>query len=207
MERERSSGGMRRGNGGERGESREMSGGEPQREETGMTRRSQEYGGGGIHPLDLLRRYTREMDRVFDNFGMGAGGLGGLGGLMRWPAIEMFDRDNDLVIRVEMSGVRKEDVRVQVVGDTLLIEGERRLENEQGPRGVRRSEWSYGQFSREIRIPHGLDSEVLSARMRDGVLEIRIPYSEERRARDIEIQEDMPESGETRRSRRSGGGR
>jgi len=196
---ERQSRSSHRGNGGEQSESRERSERESQQQETGMARRSHDY---GLHPFELLRRYTREMDRVFDNFGMG--GLGGLSGFMRWPAIEMFDRDNDLVVRVEMPGMRREDVRVQVAGDTLVIEGERRVENEQTPRGVRRSEWSYGQFSREIRIPHDVNAEQLTARMRNGVLEITIPYSEDRRPREIEIQEEMSESPEPERSRRSG---
>ena len=125
-------------------------------------------------------------------------GLGGFGTSMRWPAIELFDRDHHLVIRVEMPGMRREDVHVRVVGDTLLIEGERRVENTERREGMHRSEWNYGHFSREIPIPSDVvDANQLTARMRDGVLEITLPYRQERRAREIEIHEDRPE-GRTR---------
>src|SRR5699024_7755539 len=111
--------------------------------------------------------------------------------MMRWPAIETFDRDHQMVIRVELPGMRREDVRVRVVGDTLLIEGERRAEHEETREGMRRSEWSYGQFSRQIPLPGSdVDVDRLNARMKDGVLEITLPYRKERRDRHVEISEE-----------------
>jgi HSP20 family protein len=141
----------------------------------------------GVHPLDLFRRYTREMDRMFDRM-LGGWGFGGSGGMMHWPAIESFDRDDLHFVRAEMPGMKPEDVRVRTVGDTLVIDGERRSETPGERTGARRSEWSYGRFHRELSIPGELDASKMRARMTDGVLEISMPYREGRRAREIEIE-------------------
>ncbi len=147
-------------------------------------------------PIDMIRRYTREMDRWFDRkLDQWSGQEPGAG--MRWPALEKLDRGNELVIRAEMPGMKREDVRVQVIGDTLVIAGERRNERErESGRGRYDSEWSYGRFSREIPIPQDVDSSRLRAHMDDGVLELTLPYREERRARDIEIERGIPEARE-----------
>jgi HSP20 family protein len=171
-ERERESGTLSR-----RGESG-MSQWEPERE----------Y---GLHPIDMFRRYTREMDRMFDRFLENVGGRGMGGG--RWPAIEMFERGDQMVVRAELPDMKREDVRVRMVGDRLLIEGERRserMESDPERQGMRRSEWSYGQFSRELMVPSDVDTTRLRARMQNGVLEITMPFREERRIRDIEIEEE-----------------
>jgi HSP20 family protein len=131
---------------------------------------------------DVFRRYSSEMDRMFGDWGLrGPGSL-------RWPAIEMFDRENEMVIRVELPGIQPDDVHVRQVGDDIVIEGERRTEREQDRRGTRRSEWSYGRFSRQIPLPSDLDAEDLSARMHDGILEIMVPYKEGHRSREIPIE-------------------
>ncbi len=152
------------------------------------------FGNMPMSPADMVRRYTQEMDRMFENWGFrGPSGL-------RWPAIEMFERENEMVIRVELSGMNPDDVRVRTFGDMLVIEGERRTERERGREGMQRSEWSYGQFSRQIPLSSDLDAEAMSARMHDGVLEITVPFTEERQSRDIPIQrgEGMPPSPESR---------
>ena len=159
----------------------------------------------GIRPIEAFRRYSQEMDRIFDRM-FDRWGLSGLGG-MRWPAIEMFERENQLIVRAELPGMKREDVRVRVAGDTLVIEGERRAEGEQSRQGEHRSEWSYGHFQREIMIPSEVDSSKLKARMHNGVLELTMPFKEERRSRDVQIEgdgdsEDITETT-TRRERKS----
>jgi HSP20 family protein len=131
----------------------------------------------GLHPFEVMRRYSREMERMFE-------GLAGA----RWPALEVFDRDDQRVVRAELPGMKREDVHVRVVGNTLVIEGERRADGER----TSRSEWRYGRFSREIPIASELDSSRLTARMSDGVLELSLPYREARRAREIRIEDGEP---------------
>jgi HSP20 family protein len=147
------------------------------------------------HPIDVFRRYTQQVDRWFDRMLDQWGGSGSTAGGMsqgvRWPALETFDRGNELVIRAEMPGMRRDDVRVEMVGDVLTIEGERRSESEaEGGRGMRRESC---RFYREIAVPPDLDGSRLRARMDDGVLELTLPYREERRARQIEIESGRSE--------------
>lgn len=146
------------------------------------------------NPFEMFRRYTQEMDRmfgrVFDNPNVRA--FAG----MRWPAIEVFDRDDQMVVRAELPGVKREDVHVRVVGEMLVIEGERRQDAQPSERaGLQRSEWSYGQFSREIPMPADADSTRLKARMQNGVLEVTLPFRMERQSREITIEGESPTMG------------
>jgi HSP20 family protein len=132
----------------------------------------------GIQPFEMMRQ---EMERMFEHWGLGGA---------RWPALEMFDRNDHRIVRAELPGMKREDVHVRVVGNTLMIEGERRFERHDDGEGVPRSEWRYGRFSREIHIPSELDAARLTAHMRNGVLELVLPYREARRAREIRIDDD-----------------
>jgi len=129
----------------------------------------------GIHPFEMMRRYSQDMERMFENWGLAGS---------RWPALEMFDRNDDWIVRAELPGMKRDDVHVRVIGNSLVIEGERR-----SAEGTPRSEWRYGKFSREIRIPHDLDPSRLTAHMKDGVLELSLPYREPRHVREIRIEE------------------
>ena len=171
----------RSGREGTRTATRRQEGGEPESRQLGP--REAWLPARELGPFDLLRRTTQEMDRLF-NFGFG----GSPGTTVRWPALEVFDREDKLVVRVELPGMKREEVRVRVVGDTLVIEGERRSENAGRSEGLHRSEWTYGRFYREILIPTDIvEAAALTARMQHGVLEITMPYREERRPREIEV--------------------
>jgi HSP20 family protein len=156
----------------------------------------------GASPFTFMRRFSEEMDRLFDDFwgeGRMLGSGGGLfsrgGGLAQslWsPQIEMFERGNQIVVRADLPGLSKDDVKVEFADDRLTIEGERRQEHEEGRPGEARyrSERSYGRFYRSIDLPEGVNPENANATFRDGVLEITLsaPKREEPRGRRIEIQ-------------------
>jgi HSP20 family protein len=134
----------------------------------------------------MLERFADEMDRVFDDFGFRRGWLGprlGFG----WPRpltsrtegwlpdVEMLQRNNELVIRADLPGLSKDDVKVNVTEDAVTIEGERKREHEEEKGGVYRSERSYGSFSRVIALPEGAITDQAKASFKDGVLEITMP--------------------------------
>jgi HSP20 family protein len=133
-----------------------------------------------------MRRFAEEVDRRVEDAGFGPGWLnrrfgGDLGSLFRWeqgdwsPQVEILQRQDQLVVRVDLPGVKKEDVRLHCTGDALTIEGERRRETEENGEGFYRSERSYGAFSRTIPLPAGAEPDGATARFNDGVLEIVIP--------------------------------
>lgn len=97
--------------------------------------------------------------------------------------------DGKFIVCAELAGVKREDVSVEVSGDRLTIEGERRQEPPHGPQEQRRSERSYGHFYRVISLPAGAQGEAASASLQDGLLEITVPLAEGgKNARRIEVQ-------------------
>ena len=153
-----------------------------QQQQRGVARR-QEYWPSrdffNFSPFAMMRRLSDEMDRAFSSsFGLSRGfGEGGA-----WsPAIEVRERNNNVEITAELPGLNKDDVKIECTNDAIVIEGEKRQERETEERGYRRSERTYGHFYREIPLPEGADVEKAKADFKNGVLQIQVPYSDQRR--------------------------
>ena len=128
------------------------------------------------YPIDMLRRFRHDMDRLFEDFNPMRISEGQNTMLSVWsPRTEMLERDGKFTIRVELPSVEKDDVRVTLSGDTLVIEGERRHREEQQASGYYESEWTYGRFYREIPLPETIDPTDVNASFNHGVLEITLP--------------------------------
>jgi HSP20 family protein len=164
-----------------------------------MDRSATALGSRAANPFNILERFADEMDRVFENFGFGglrsrqaASSFGLLSGEDRWaPELEVFHRNSELVIRADLPGLTKDDVKVDVSDSQVAIEGERRRQHEEKREGVYRSERSYGRFYRTIPLPEGVIADQAKATFSNGVLEITIPAPPEqaRRGRRLEIGE------------------
>jgi HSP20 family protein len=129
-----------------------------------------------------------EVNRLFDNF-LGRPGVGTTPSGCTWlPAVDMHETKDDLVLKVEVPGVREKDVSVSITGDLLSIRGERRW-NEEDARDQKflHVERVYGQFERLIQLPLAVQADKVKATYRDGVLEIRLPKAEELKPREIKI--------------------
>src|SRR6266545_4390810 len=132
-------------------------------------------------PFTLMRRFGEEMDRMFGDFGFGRDWLSPVLDRARlpqgvWsPQVEMFERDNQLVLRADLPGLTKDDVDVEFSEDGITIEGERANEHEEKGEGYFRSERSYGKFFRRVPVPEGVDIEKAKATFDNGVLEITMP--------------------------------
>ena len=112
-------------------------------------------------PFALMRRFTEEMDHYFAHLGMGRGGQGTAATSSEFfsPPVEVLERDNQLIVRADLPGLTKDDVRVDITNDVLTIEDERRSEHEERQEGgVLRSERSYGMFRRQIEIQSSASS-------------------------------------------------
>jgi len=147
-------------------------------------------------PFSFMRRFSEEMDRLFDDFGF-SGALMPRGfrrdfeEMSAWsPQTEVFERGSDLVIRADLPGLTKDDINVDIEDDQIIIQGERHDEREENREGFYHSERSYGSFYRSIPLPQGIDAEAASANFNNGVLEITMPKPEQKsRGRRIEIGE------------------
>jgi HSP20 family protein len=92
------------------------------------------------------------------------------------PRMDVFDREDDLVVKIEMPGIDPEkDVTIEVHEGTLTIRGERRQEKEVKEEAYYRMETSYGAFERRIEVPEGVDETKITATYADGVLEVIVP--------------------------------
>ena len=124
----------------------------------------------GVNPFALMRQFTEDMDRTFGKMPNGDA---------LWsPAIEVKQKDGKLTVTAELPGLKKEDVKVNVTGDTLTLEGERKHEKEEKREGYYHSERSYGKFLRSIPLPEGAKTDQTSAQFKDGMLEITVPVPE-----------------------------
>jgi HSP20 family protein len=104
------------------------------------------------------------------------------------PQIEVAQRDDAIVIRADLPGVSREDVRIEATDDGVAISGERRSQREEGDQRYHFAECTYGSFYRSIPLPEGADIDAAKASMRDGVLEVTIPLEQSRRRRQIQIE-------------------
>lgn len=143
-------------------------------------------------PFSFLDTFRTEMDRLFDDFGFGGSNLA-LGGFGRsafdWtPQTEVFERDNNLIVRADLPGLTKDDITVDLDDGRITIRGERKNEFEDKKEGIYRSERSYGSFYRSIPLPDGVNSDKAKADFRDGVLEVTMPVTEQKpKGRKLEI--------------------
>jgi len=152
-------------------------------------------------PAGFIERFADEMDRIFDDFGLGRSRVPRFGSswltssgpaMDLWsPNVEIFQRSSELVVRADLPGLSKDDVKVDVTDEAITIQGERRREHEDERGGVYRSERSYGSFQRVIALPEGAITDQAKATFRDGVLEITMPAPPDQvtRGRRLEITE------------------
>ena len=187
----------------------EPGGGRP----SGIARRGQyapsPWAGGS--PFSFMRRFSEEMDRLFEDFGFGRG-LSRFGDVERsvWsPQVEVFERGGQLIVRADLPGMTKDDINIEVTDDALTIRGERREEREENEEGYYRTERSYGSFYRRIPLPEGASAENANAAFRDGVLEITMPAPQraEQRSRRLEIKDSSEGEAQPQRGRAQAAGK
>ena len=138
-------------------------------------------------PFRNLVDIQSEVDRLLDTF-VGRPATRATGQGRTWmPAVDMHETKDDLVLRMEVPGVREKDVTVSITGDLLTLKGERRWDDESKDHKFLHVERVYGQFERLIQLPMAVQADKVRASYRDGVLEITLPKAEELRPREIKI--------------------
>jgi HSP20 family protein len=151
----------------------------------------------GVGPFAWMRQMQDQLDRAFSSIWSGSGTTSSWSpdnvfGPSDWsPAIDMFQRGNDLVIRADVPGLSKDDITVDIADDQVTIRGERRYDHEEERDGVLRSERSYGSFCRVVPLPQGAIADSAKATFNNGVLEVVVqaPSFDVRRGRRVEIKE------------------
>jgi HSP20 family protein len=103
------------------------------------------------------------------------------------PAVDIFEKDDKFVVKAEVPGMKDEDIDVSVVGDTLMIKGEKKTESEVKETDYYRCERAYGSFYRSIPLPSTVDTNKIEANFEDGVLEVTLPKSAEVKPKKVAV--------------------
>lgn len=104
-------------------------------------------------------------------------------------AIDLRVEDDRLIVRMELPGMNREDLQIDINGDQLTVSGEKHLEQESGDGSYRMVQCAYGAFQRDLTLPHAVDAQRTQAQYRDGVLRITMPRVDSGRGRRIAVQD------------------
>lgn len=109
---------------------------------------------------------------------------------MRMPAVDMFEEKDDIILKAELPGMEKNDLEVQISGSTVTLKGEKKKREEVKEENYYYSERSHGSFVRNIELPCEVKSDQVKAAFKDGVLEVRLPKTEEAKKKSITVKVD-----------------
>ena len=139
-------------------------------------------------PFENLADIREEMNRLFDRSFLRRGdGGAGLQGTEFAPAIDVAEEKDGFVVRADLPGLKKEDVSVTIQDNCLTIRGEKKHEEETKEANYYHRERVQGTFSRRIELPTAVDAKRVEASFKDGVLQVRLPKSEEAKPKQIDV--------------------
>ncbi len=138
------------------------------------------------HPLKELEDVSKRLNRFFGH--APAESDQDMRVTADWtPSVDISETDTAYLIKGEIPGVRKEDIKVTLSDGRLTIAGERRMEKEDRDKKYYCIERSYGSFMRSFRMPEDADESAVKAEFKDGMLNVRLPKSATAKSRAIEV--------------------
>ena len=148
-------------------------------------------------PFMDLTRWERDMDRMMEDF---------FGRRIRpwWPerwsrtnelevrspAVDLYEEKDDVVVKAELPGMDKDDIEVNLTDNALTIKGEKKKEEEIKDENYYHSERTYGAFVRTLQLPKDVHVDKVKASFKNGILEVRIPKTEEAKTKEIKVKVD-----------------
>ena len=130
--------------------------------------------------MDVRDDFDRLVDRIFNrDFDLWEGG--------RVPAIDVYEEGDNIIVKAEIPGVKKEDISVSLNGDILTISGKSQEEKEVKKENFYRKEIRSGTFSRSLTLPAQIDKDKVKASYKDGVLQLTLPKSPEEKKKEVKI--------------------
>jgi HSP20 family protein len=103
------------------------------------------------------------------------------------PTVDVFEDHDDVVVKAELPGMKKEDIDVKLTDGTLVISGEKKKEEKVEKKDYYRMERSYGSFTRTVNLPAEVQTDKAKAIFKDGILEIRAPLTEEAKRKEKKV--------------------
>jgi HSP20 family protein len=140
------------------------------------------------NPMRDMFNLRHQMNHLFDDvFRPVARGDSRLSMGHRYPTVDIYDNDENIVITAELPGIDKTDIVIDVKGGVLTLKGERSFDNEVKEEKYYCRERTFGKFERVFRLPADVDFEKISADYKDGILKIDIPKPEEQKPKTITV--------------------
>jgi len=112
------------------------------------------------------------------------------------PAVDVYEDAQKLVLKLEVPGIRREDLDIKVEGRTLIVKGERKFESDEKEENFHRIERRYGSFMRSFTLPSSVNTDEISATSQDGVLTISLAKKPEAKPKQIAVQVAPAASGQ-----------
>jgi len=104
------------------------------------------------------------------------------------PSVDIYETDENIVLKAELPGVDKKEVSVEVKDNTLILKGERKREKEVKEENYHRVERSFGTFMRSFSLPVTVKQDQVKAKFKDGVLEVTLPKAEEAKPKQVKVE-------------------
>lgn len=132
----------------------------------------------GFSPLEELGHLQDEMNRFFSYYG---------GSSAKFPAVNIFSNDSEVILSAEVPGLKKDDFNITVQENNITIEGERKSTEPEHNEIIFRQERGTGKFTRSFRLPYEVVNDRVKAKYCDGILTVTLPRTEESKPQKINI--------------------
>lgn len=137
-------------------------------------------------PFRGLNNLQEHVNRLFDeSFARSRTGQADLASSA--PAVDIYETENELVVKADLPEMHEKDIDVRVENNTLTIRGERKFSNEVHEENYLRVERAYGTFTRSFSLPNTVNTEAIKAEYKNGVLTVSMPKREETKPKQIKI--------------------
>ena len=138
-----------------------------------------------FEPMREMVTLREAMDRLFDDVFMSPSTLTGRG--WQAPAVDMYQTDDEIIVKAALPGIKAEEVQISVTGEVLTLKGEVKQEEETKEKAYHIREQRWGAFERTIMLPTDVVADQAKADFEDGVLTISLPKAEEVRPKTITV--------------------
>ena len=134
-----------------------------------------------------IREVATLQDRVNSLFQDFAGDNGTVTAASFAPAVDVYENGEKVVLKLDIPGIKEEDLDIRVENQTLSVRGERKFESEEKEENFHRIERRYGSFFRSFSLPTTVDSESIRANYKNGVLTVELPKRAESKPKQVKV--------------------
>jgi HSP20 family protein len=139
-------------------------------------------------PFVELDDVSKRLNRIFGRFPARTEAEREVLTVADWaPTVDITETDTAYLIKGEIPGVNKEDVKVTIEDGMITMRGERKMEKEEKDKKFHRIERSYGSFMRSFRVPDDVDEAAVKAEFKDGMINVTLPKSEKAKAKSVNV--------------------